>query len=255
MTDKDKKDIQPQPKNSSYEMVRTIFFAGIIALGVRSVAYEPFSIPSGSMIPTLLVGDYLFVSKSSYGYSQYSFPLGIVPFEGRIKASTPERGDVAVFRKPHQENIDYIKRVIGLPGDKVQVLNGRLFINHKKVPRYYLGDYESAAYPDNKMVTYKRYREKLPNGREHEIIERTDNGQLDNTPVFTVPENHYFMMGDNRDGSLDSRVMDEVGFVPFKNFVGRAERIFFSVDENAKIWEFWKLPWSARVTRFMQKII
>lgn len=248
-------DIQPQTKNTTYELVRTIFFAGIIALGIRSLAFEPFSIPSGSMIPTLLVGDYLFVSKSSYGYSQYSFPMGIFPVQGRLKAVPPERGDVAVFRKPHHEHIDYIKRVIGLPGDKVQVKSGRLYINDKMVEREYLGDFKTALYPDQNIMTYKRYRETLPNGRAHEIIERSDNAPLDNTPVFTVPQNHYFMMGDNRDGSLDSRVMDEVGYVPFKNFIGRAERIFFSVDENAKIWEMWKYPWSLRVKRLLQKII
>lgn len=244
-----------QPRNSTYEMLRTIFFAGVIALGVRSVAFEPFSIPSGSMIPTLLVGDYLFVSKSSYGYGQYSFPMGIFPFDGRIRAKTPERGDVAVFRKPFNENIDYIKRVIGLPGDKVQVLNGRLYINHEMMEREYLGDYKTMSYPENAVVTFKRYRETLPNGKTYEIIEKSDRGQLDNTPVYTVPSGSYFMMGDNRDGSLDSRVMEEVGFVPFKNFIGRAERIFFSVDENAKIWELWKYPWSLRVKRFLQKIV
>lgn len=255
MTNKTTKTIQPRSANATYEMLRTIFFAGLIALGVRSVAFEPFSIPSGSMIPTLLVGDYLFVSKSSYGYSQFSFPLGVFPFEGRINAKEPERGDVAVFRKPYNENIDYIKRVIGLPGDKVQMRNGRLYINHNIVDREYIGDYKTLSYPENAEVTFKRYRETLPNGTTHEIIEKSDRGQLDDTPVYTVPENHYFMMGDNRDGSLDSRVMDEVGFVPFKNFIGRAERIFFSVDEDAKIWEFWKYPWSLRLKRILQKII
>lgn len=255
MTNKNTTNIQPRSQNSTYEMLRTIFFAGLIALGVRSVAFEPFSIPSGSMIPTLLVGDYLFVSKSSYGYSQYSFPLGIVPFEGRIHAKEPERGDVAVFRKPHNENIDYIKRVIGLPGDKVQMRNGRLYLNNNLVDREYIGDYKTKSYPENTEVTFKRYRETLPNGTVHHIIEKSDRGQLDNTPMYTVPDNHYFMMGDNRDGSLDSRVMDEVGFVPFKNFIGRAERIFFSVDEEAKIWEVWKYPWSLRMKRLLQKII
>lgn len=243
-----------QGRSTTYDFVRTIFFAALIALTVRSVAYEPFSIPSGSMIPTLLVGDYLFVSKSSYGYSRYSFPLGIFPIQGRIKASLPERGDVVVFRKPYNENIDYIKRIIGMPGDRVQMINGRLYINQKRVEREFLGEYKSFSQPENTVVTFKRYREILPNGHSHEIIEKSDQASLDNTPLYTVPENHYFMMGDNRDGSLDSRVLDEVGYVPFENFIGRAERIFFSVDENAKIWQLWKYPWSLRFNRFIQKI-
>lgn len=249
------KEIQPAKQNSLYETVKTIFFAGIIALGIRSVAFEPFSIPSGSMIPTLLVGDYLFVSKATYGYSKYSFPLAAFKFDGRINASPAQRGDVVVFRKPHNENIDYIKRVIGMPGDTIQVKDGRLYINHKMVKRDFLGEYDSKSMPENKVVTYKRYREELPGGHNHEIIEKSDHEYLDNTELYTVPEKHYFMMGDNRDGSQDSRVMSEVGYVPFENFVGRAENIFFSVDEESKIWEFWKWPVSLRFKRFLQKII
>ena len=250
-----KKDIYPQKQNTLYDTVKTIFFAGLIAITIRSVAFEPFSIPSGSMIPTLLVGDYLFVSKSSYGFSKYSFPLTAFPFEGRISPHLPQRGDVIVFRKPHNENIDYIKRLIGLPGDKIQYKNGRLFINHEMIKRTYLGDYKTMAQPENVMITVKRYRETLPEGKTHDIIERSDNGPLDNTEVYTVPEGHYFMMGDNRDGSQDSRVMDEVGYVPFENFVGKAENIFFSLDESAKIWEVWKIPAATRFKRFLQKII
>lgn len=248
-------DIQPRKENTVYETLKTIFFAGLIALGIRSVAIEPFSIPSGSMIPTLLVGDYLFVSKSTYGYSRYSFPLAAVPFMGRILPHAAKRGDIVVFRKPHNENIDYIKRVIGLPGDTIQVKDGRLYINDKMVKREFIGDYDSISMPENKMVTYKRYREDLPDGHTHEIIEKSDHEYLDNTDVFTVPEGHYFMMGDNRDGSQDSRVMSEVGYVPFENFVGRAENLFFSVDESAQIWEFWKWPTSLRFKRFFQKLI
>ena len=249
------KVIKPVKENSLYETIKTIFFAGVIALGIRSIAFEPFSIPSGSMIPTLLVGDYLFVSKATYGYSKYSFPLAAFGFEGRIYGTLAKRGDVVVFRKPHNENIDYIKRVIGLPGDTIQVRDGRVYINHKMVQRDFIGNYDSKAMPENKVVTYKRYREELPDGHTHEIIEKSDNEYLDNTELFTVPANHYFMMGDNRDGSQDSRVMSEVGYVPFQNFVGRAENIFFSVDEDSKIWEFWKWPTSLRFKRFLQKII
>jgi len=248
-----KKEILPK-ENTLYDTIKTIFFAGLIAISIRSVAFEPFSIPSGSMIPTLLVGDYLFVSKSAYGYSRYSFPMNIFQFQGRIKAQQPERGDVIVFRKPHNEDIDYIKRLIGMPGDKIQYKEGRLYINHKLINRTFLGEYKAMSQPDNVMVTYKRYEEELPEGRTHEIIERSDSGPLDNTPIYTVPENHYFMMGDNRDGSQDSRVMDEVGFVPFDNFVGKAENIFYSLDENTHIWELWKLPAGTRFKRILQKI-
>jgi signal peptidase I len=249
------RDIQPTKQNSVYETVKTIFFAGIIALGIRSVAYEPFSIPSGSMIPTLQVGDYLFVSKYSYGYSQYSFPLTMVPFQGRLDSHSAARGDVVVFRKPHNEDIDYIKRVIGLPGDTIQVKDGRLYINHKIVQRTYIDDVEVKTPPSFKKETYKRYTETLPEGYKHEIIEKSDHEFLDNTPEYVVPENHYFMMGDNRDGSQDSRVMSEVGFVPFDNFVGKAQNIFFSVDDDYQIWQIWKWPVSVRAKRIFQKII
>lgn len=249
------KDIEPSNKNTTYETVKTIFFAGVIALGIRSVAFEPFSIPSGSMIPTLLVGDYLFVSKSTYGYSKYSFPLSAIPIEGRMYSSPPERGDVIVFRKPHDESIDYIKRLMGLPGDTIQVKDGRVYINHKMLKRTFVGEYKAKSPPKGEVVTYKKYTEELPEGRKHDIIERSDSEYLDNTPEYTIPEGNYFMMGDNRDGSQDSRVMSEVGFVPFENFVGRAENIFFSVDEESQIWEFWKWPTSLRFKRFLQKII
>jgi signal peptidase I len=249
------KDIQPVRQNSVYETVKTIFFAGVIALGIRSFAFEPFSIPSGSMIPTLLVGDYLFVSKYSYGYSQYSFPMAAFPFPGRINATPAKRGDIVVFRKPHNENIDYIKRVIGLPGDTIQVKDGRLYINHKIVDRTYIGDVPEKTPPNFEYETYKKYTETLPEGYKHEIIEKSDHEFLDNTEEFNVPEGHYFMMGDNRDGSQDSRVMNEVGYVPFENFVGKAQNIFFSVDDDYQIWEIWKWPVSLRVKRFFQKII
>lgn len=250
----EKKEIQQTDHNSVYETVKTIFIAGLIALTIRSLAYEPFSIPSGSMIPSLLINDFLFVSKSSYGYSRYSFPLGIFPIEGRISAVQPERGDVIVFRKPHNENIDYIKRLIGLPGDRIQMKKGRLYINNKLVERDYIGDYK-AHMPDGSYVTHKRYKETLPNGVTHDIIERSDNGPLDNTELYEIPDNHYFMMGDNRDGSQDSRVMEEVGYVPFENLVGNAQRIFFSLDDDVHAWEIWKWPTAIRFSRILKPII
>ena len=249
------KDIQPVHTNTTYETVKTIFFAALIALTIRSLAFEPFSIPSGSMVPTLLVGDYLFVSKSSYGYSRYSFPLAAFPIQGRIKARPAERGDVVVFRKPHNERIDYIKRVIGLPGDQIQVKKGRLYINRQMVERTFIGDYKIKLQPEPDEISYKRYREDLPGGTTHEIIERSDSGPLDDTELFTVPEGHYFMMGDNRDGSQDSRVMSEVGYVPFENFIGKARNIFFSLEDGTSVVEIWKWPEAIRAKRFLQKII
>lgn len=236
------------------ELFKTVVFALAIALGVRTFAFEPFNIPSGSMIPTLLVGDYLFVSKFSYGYSQYSFPLGLIPFSGRIMKDEPERGDVAVFRLPTDTKVDYIKRVIGLPGDTIQVKLGVLHINGEPVQRRRLDDYlvnpDSAA---RKKIP--QYEETLPNGVKHTIIETAgDTGPYDNTRVYTVPDGHYFMMGDNRDGSQDSRFLNEVGFVPAENFVGRADRLFFSHDGSAEIWELWKWPFAVRYGRLLNGI-
>lgn len=247
-------ELKPAPNNTIYETIKTLFFAALIALTIRSLAFEPFSIPSGSMIPSLLVGDYLFVSKYTYGYSTYSFPLGIMPIEGRINAKPVERGDVVVFRKPGLYNIDYIKRVIGLPGDTLQVKEGRLYINGKIIKRDYIGDMDVATYPNNEMVKHKRYKETLPNGVVHEIIERSDNWLLDNTEVFKVPEDHYFMMGDNRDGSQDSRVMNEVGYVPYENLIGKAQFVFFSLNDETHAYEIWKWPFAIRFNRILHKI-
>lgn len=249
-----KTQIEPTSENTIYETIKTIFFAALIALSIRSFLFEPFSIPSGSMVPTLLVGDYLFVSKYSYGYSKYSFPLDLAPLAARINAKPIERGDVVVFAKPHNERIDYIKRVIGLPGDRIQVKNGRLYINEQIVEREFVGDYDYNT-PDSGIVKHKRYKEILPEGRTHMIIERSDAGPLDDTEEFVVPDDHYFMMGDNRDGSQDSRVMNEVGYVPYINIVGRAERIFFSLDEGTPAWAVWKWPQAIRYDRLSEEII
>jgi signal peptidase I len=230
------------------ETVRTVLYAVAIALLIRVFAYEPFNIPSRSMEPTLLVGDYLFVSKFSYGYSRYSMPWGLPLFNGRIFATQPERGDVAVFKLPKDNKTDYIKRMIGLPGDQIQVINGILHINGAAVKREKvadLNDPDHNGYPAD--VT--EYVETLPNGRTHLIWERGDDNMLDNTPVYTVPEGHFFAMGDNRDNSQDSRVMSEVGFVPFENLVGRAEFLFFSHNDSAQLWEIWKWPFAIRYSR------
>lgn len=233
------------------ELIKTVFYAVLIALVVRTVAYEPFSIPSGSMIPTLLVGDYLFVSKFSYGYSRYSLPLGLPLFSGRIFASPPERGDVVVFKLPSDNSTDYIKRIVGLPGDTIQVVDGILTINGVAVKRIPDGEFTVHDTFGN-VRRFHRYIEILPNGRSHSIIELTDHGPLDNTGVYTVPPDHYFAMGDNRDSSRDSRFLNEVGFVPFENLVGRAEMIFFSVDGD--IWKVWDWYRTLRVSRLFETI-
>ena len=235
------------------ELTRTAMIAVLLALLIRTFLFEPFNIPSGSMIPNLLVGDYLFVSKYSYGYGRYSFPFGLANFEGRINAKEPKRGDIVVFRLPSNPSIDYIKRVIGLPGDTVQVKNGRLYINDKEVNRRAVGmtQYDNGSGGRARVMEYV---ETLPGGTEHTIYEESDDQALDNTDQFVVPENHYFMMGDNRDNSQDSRVLDMVGYVPFDNFVGRADFLFFSTNGLADFYEFWKWPWSIRYDRIGSSI-
>ncbi|UCH73140.1 MAG: signal peptidase I [Rhodospirillales bacterium] len=205
------------------DTIQTIFYAILIALFVRIVAFQPFNIPSSSMYPTLLIGDYLFVSKYSYGYSRYSFPFGLVPFKGRIWESPVERGDVAVFRNPQDLSQDYIKRIVGLPGDRIQVKNGILHINGEPVRRQRIEDYELRP---GRLVP--QYLETLPNGRVHRIVEeKGDSGYSDTTREFVVPEGHYFAMGDNRDNSADSRA---IGYIPAENLIGRAEILFFSLN-------------------------
>lgn len=230
-----------------WETTKTVIYAVLIALFIRTVFAEPFSIPSGSMVPTLLVGDYLFVSKMSYGYSRHSLPLSMPLIKDRIFYTQPERGDVIVFKMPSDNKTDYIKRLIGLPGDKIQMKDGRLYINGTIVDRKSEGEYVLRD-ASGKALRFEKYTETLPNGKQHPILEASDEGTYDNTEEFTVPEDHFFMMGDNRDNSLDSRSL-KVGFVPKNNLVGRAKFLFFSHDNSAAWWQVWKWPMAVRWSR------
>jgi signal peptidase I len=240
-------------KNSSgfMDTVKTIVYAVVFALIIRTVGFEPFNIPSASMVPTLLVGDYLFVSKYSYGYSRYSLPFGLPLIPGRIFYTQPERGDVAVFKTPEDNKTDYIKRIVGLPGDRIQVKGGVLHINGSPVKREVVNVLPGCGLSGYKLDARSTgYIETLPNGRSHVIREQDDQHPLDNTREFAVPADHFFAMGDNRDNSQDSRVESAVGFVPIANLVGRAEFLFFSTDGSARLWEFWKWPFALRFNRF-----
>jgi signal peptidase I len=242
------------------ETIKTIVYAILIALIVRTVAYEPFNIPSGSMIPTLLVGDYLFVSKFSYGYSRFSLPFGLPLFSGRIlELRKPERGEVVVFWNPKAQPApaDFIKRIVGLPGDKVQMIHGNLFVNGQMVPRRQVGD---CIYQEGGVaVLRQQYIESLPRGPnepplDHRIIKSGDEGPLDNTAVYEVPDGYYFAMGDNRDNSEDSRVMSAVGFIPAENIIGPAQFLFFSTNGSAAWWEVWQWPFTIRYSRLLHGV-
>jgi signal peptidase I len=239
-----------EKKGSGFgETVKIVIQALLLALIVRTFLFQPFNIPSGSMKSTLLVGDYLFVSKYAYGYSRFSFPFGPDIFSGRVWAGEPVRGDIVVFKLPRDDSTDYIKRVIGLPGDEIQVTHGVLFINGEAVERVKVDEWI-----DDDGISYDRYRETLPHGVSYLTLDREPDGAEDNTQVYEVPEGHFFMMGDNRDNSTDSRVLSAVGYVPFENLVGRAEVIFFSVEDGAAAWEFWKWPWTVRWDRMFTTV-
>jgi len=238
-------------KNSFFGNLKSIFIAIFIALLIRSFIFEPFNIPSGSMKPNLLVGDFIFVSKYSYGFSKHSLPFSIPLIPGKIFSNTPERGDVVVFKTPENNRTDYIKRVIGLPGDKIEIKNGIIFINGSEILRKKLNDFlDTDNKTSNKRV--RMYNEYFFN-KEINILDITDNGIADNTQLFNVPENHFFVMGDNRDNSQDSRFISTVGFIPYENLVGKAQFIFFSL-ENARFLQIWKWPNSIRYERIFQKI-
>jgi signal peptidase I len=233
---------------SAMETARTIIYAVLIAILVRTFAYEPFNIPSGSMKPTLLIGDYLFVSKLSYGYSRHSFPFGWPPFAGRIWASPVKRGEVVVFKWPEDNKTDYIKRIVGLPGDRIQMKMGILYINDQPVQRRQVEDWTDE---DGHRLT--QYVETLPGGVQHPIIEESDHDSSDDTLVFTVPAGHYFAMGDNRDHSSDSRAWPTSHFVPEENLVGRASVIFYSTS-GGSLWRVWESIPQTRVGRIFKSV-
>jgi signal peptidase I len=245
-------------KGSLAETTRFLLLFLLAAVLLRTFIVAPFVIPSGSMMPELMIGDYLFVAKWPYGYSRYSVPFGLAKFHGRIWAAEPKRGDIVVFRYPGA-NEDWVKRLIGLPGDRVQMRRGRLFLNGRAVPKIRIADWlmpvtpnspcrfggeirEPAMEAGNSVCRYPRFRETLPGGRSYEVLDQVD-GRADDTPIYVVPQGHYFMMGDNRDDSSDSRFsLDQkgVGLLPSDYVVGRAQIAFFSTDGSAS----WLKPWT-----------
>lgn len=251
----------PKSRGGIGETTRSLAILFLVALLLRSLVFAPFSIPSGSMLPRMMIGDYLFVAKWPFGYSRYSFPFSLAGFDGRVLSGAPERGDIVVFRYPGHGDDDYVKRVIGLPGDQVQLRDGRLVLNGVPVRRERIADYLMPITPNSPcravnpaaahiatgkdgqpVCVYRRYRETLPGGRSYEVLDQVD-GPADTTPVHLVPEGHYFVMGDNRDDSEDSRfslVVGGVGYLPEDHLIGRALVTFFSTDGSAE----WLKPWT-----------
>ena len=236
------------------ENIKTLLYALIIAIFIRSIFLQPFYIPSSSMEPTLLVGDRLFVTKYSYGYSKHSFPFSPPIFKGRLIFNSPERGDVIVFKTPADNRTDYIKRLIGLPGDKIQFIDSNLFLNNNEIFKSNVSSNDIIYCGDIKIEVFT-FDEKLPNGKEFKTV-YLKNYSFQNSDLFTVPDDHYFFLGDNRDCSKDSRFLSSVGYVHKDNLVGKAQFIFFSSDKKiGNFFQFWKWHKSIRLDRFFKKII
>ena len=238
-------------KNNFLNNVKSISFAIFIALLIRSFLAEPFNIPSGSMKPNLLVGDFIFVSKWSYGYSRHSLPFSLPLIPSNFFSKPPGRGDIAVFKTPQDNRTDYIKRIIGLPGDKIRIINGQIEINGNIIIRKKMKDFLDID-KNGRKNRIRKYKEYFFD-KEFEIIDIMDSGIVDNTPLYIVPEGHFFVMGDNRDNSQDSRFINTVGYIPFENLVGKAQFIFFSL-ENSRFYELWKWPRAIRYNRLFKSI-
>ena len=240
-------------KKIIFENLKTLFYALIIAIIIRSLLFQPFYIPSSSMEPNLLIGDRLFVSKYSYGYSKHSFPFSPKIFENRIFKNIPKSGDVIVFKTPADNRTDYIKRLIGMPGDKIQIINSNLYINDNEVRKKKIKNLFEISCGGN-LIDVDFYEETLPNGKKYISVYRKE-GSMVNSDVYIVPEDHYFFMGDNRDCSKDSRYLSSVGYVSFTNLVGKAQVIFFSNNkEEGSFFKIWKWNKSVRSSRFFKKI-
>ena len=240
-------------KNFFLDNTKTLFYALIIAILIRSFLIQPFYIPSSSMEPTLLVGDRLFVTKYTYGYSKHSFPFSPPILSKRIMFSNPERGDVVVFKTPVDNRTDYIKRLIGLPGDKIQFIDSNLYLNNSEILKSKILN-KNKIYCGNRTIDVYKFEEKLPNGKKFYTVYLKDY-TYQNSDVFTVPEDHYFFLGDNRDCSKDSRFLSEVGYVHKNNLVGKARILFFSSNPKlGSIIFFWKWNEILRTNRFFKKI-
>ncbi len=240
-------------KNFFIENFKTLFYALVIAVIIRSLLIQPFYIPSSSMEPNLLVGDRIFVTKYSYGYSKHSFPFSPPVFKGRIIATEPQRGDVVVFKTPADNRTDYIKRLIGLPGDRIQFIDSNLYINNTEVMKSRVSK-NDRIYCGNKELNVFTFEELLSNGKKYKSVYLKD-FTFQNSDPFVVPDQHYFFLGDNRDCSKDSRFLTSVGYVHKDNLVGKARFIFFSSDRSiGSIFSFWKWNESIRLNRFFKKI-
>ena len=238
-------------KSSFINNIKALLWALLIAGVIRTFAIEPFKIPSGSMKPNLLVGDFLFVSKWDYGYSRYSFPFGLAPFSGKIMEKNPSRGDIIVFKLPGQENINYVKRLVGLPGETIKVEDGLIYLKKAGSDNFEVIEQidDGLFFDDQYQVNINQLVES-----DYKILNLTDSGPLDYTPEYKIPKNKFFFMGDNRDNSSDSRVMSGVGFVPKENIIGKVWFIWFSVDTDFSLSRFWTLPLHIRYDRLFNTV-